>query len=61
MTESALRFLVALLMSGVALMGASLPSLAQDAVVTKAALTRVVIAPPQTDLARIIKAGLQKS
>ncbi len=61
MTESALRFLVTLLMSGVALMGASLPSLAQDAVVTKAALTRVVIAPPQTDLARIIKAGLQKS
>ena len=61
MTESALRFLVALLMSGAALMGAGLPSLAQDAVVTKAALTRVVIAPPQTDLARIIKGGLQKS
>ena len=45
----------------VALTAAAAPGLAQDAVVTKAAITRVVIAPPQSDLARIIKAGLQKA
>ena len=61
MTETALRTLMALLLAGVALTGAIAPSLAQDAVVTKAALTHVVIAPPQSDIARIIKAGLQKA
>jgi len=59
MTESALRVLMAILMAGVALAGAAVPSLAQDAVVQKAALTRVVIAPPRSDIAKIIKAGLQ--
>jgi murein L,D-transpeptidase YcbB/YkuD len=63
MTESALRGLMAILLAGVALIGVA-PSFAQDAataraVVEKAAL--VVIAPPRTDIARIIKAGLQKA
>ena len=61
MTETALRVLMALLLAGVALTGAALPSVAQDAVVQQAALTKVVIAPPRSDLARIIKAGLQKA
>src|SRR3954453_13071278 len=52
---------MAVLLASVALVGAAGPSFAQDAVVTKAALTHVVIAPPQSDLARIIKAGLQKA
>src|SRR4051812_37120844 len=61
MTETALRTLMAVLLAGVALTGAVAPGLAQDAVVTKAAITHVIIAPPQTDLARIIKAGLQQA
>lgn len=61
MTETDLRVLMAVLLASVALTGAIAPGLAQDAVVTKAAITRVVIAPPQSDLARIIKAGLQKA
>src|SRR3569623_1522088 len=63
MTESAVRGLMAVLLAGVALMAAT-PGFAQDnaaaaapAVVEKAAL--VVIAPPKTDIARIIKASLQ--
>ncbi len=61
MTETALRVLMALLLAGAAITGATFPTIAQDAVVTKAALTKVVIAPPRSDLARIIKAGLQKA
>lgn len=61
MTETALRILMAVLLAGVALTGASLPSVAQDAVVENASLTKIVIAPPRSDLARIIKAGLQKA
>lgn len=61
MTETALRVLMAMLLAGVALTGATLPAIAQDAVVTQASLTKIVIAPPRSDLARIIKAGLQKA
>lgn len=61
MTETALRVLMALLLAGVALTGATLPSAAQDVVIQRASLTKVVIAPPRSDLARIIKAGLQKA
>ncbi|MEO8758246.1 MAG: L,D-transpeptidase family protein [Devosia sp.] len=51
-------------MAGVALAGTSAAGFAQDAgeapaVIEKAAL--VVIAPPKSDIARIIKAGLQKA
>ena len=52
---------MASLLAGIALAGAPLPTLAQDAVVEKAALTKIIIAPPRSDLARIIKAGLQKA
>jgi murein L,D-transpeptidase YcbB/YkuD len=52
---------MALLLAGVALTGATLPSVAQDAVIENASLTKIVIAPPRSDLARIIKAGLQKA
>ncbi len=52
---------MAMLLAGVALTGASLPSVAQEAVIQQAALTKVVIAPPRSDIARIIKAGLQKA
>jgi len=52
---------MALLLAGVALTGATLPSAAQDAVIQNASLTKIVIAPPRSDLARIIKAGLQKA
>jgi murein L,D-transpeptidase YcbB/YkuD len=61
LTETALRVLMALLLAGVALAGTAVPSLAQEAVVQQAALTKIVIAPPRSDLARIIKAGLQKA
>jgi murein L,D-transpeptidase YcbB/YkuD len=61
MTETALRVLMALLLAGVALTGATLPSAAQDAVIQNASLTKIVIAPPRSDLARIIKVGLQKA
>jgi murein L,D-transpeptidase YcbB/YkuD len=61
MTETALRVLMAVLLASVAFAGASAPGLAQEAVIQKAAITRVIIAPPQSDLARIIKAGLQKA
>ncbi|HZY48576.1 MAG TPA: L,D-transpeptidase family protein [Devosia sp.] len=59
-----MRALMALLLAGVAVAGAAVPGLAQDAaeapaVVEKAAL--VVIAPPKSDIARIIKAGLQQA
>ncbi|OJX16271.1 MAG: hypothetical protein BGO82_00505 [Devosia sp. 67-54] len=55
---------MALLLAGVTLSGAAHPALAEaaadtQAVVEKAAL--VVIAPPRSDIARIIKAGLQKA
>ena len=55
---------MAILMAGVALAAGAVPGFAQDAaeapaVVEKAAL--VVIAPPRSDIARIIKAGLQKT
>ncbi len=64
MTESILRVLMAVLLAGVALAGTAIPTLAQDeaagtAVVDKAAL--VVIAPPKSDLAHIIKTGLQQA
>ncbi len=64
MTETAVRALMALLLAGVTLSGAALPALAEatsdaSAAVEKAAL--VVIAPPRSDIARIIKAGLQKA
>jgi murein L,D-transpeptidase YcbB/YkuD len=64
MTETAVRALMALLLAGVTLSGAALPALAEatndaPAAVEKAAL--VVIAPPRSDIARIIKAGLQKA
>jgi murein L,D-transpeptidase YcbB/YkuD len=61
MTESALRILMALMLAGVALAGTSPAALAQEAVIEKAALTRIVIAPPRSELARIIKAGLQEA
>jgi hypothetical protein len=64
MTETAVRALMALLLAGVTLSGAALPALAEatndaPAAVEKAAL--VVIAPPRSDIARTIKAGLQKA
>ena len=52
---------MATLLAGIALAGAPVATLAQDAAVEKAALTRIVIAPPRSDLARIIKAGLQEA
>ena len=55
-----MRTLMAILLAGVALTAATLPSLAEDsaaAVVQKAAL--VVIAPAKSDIARIIKTRLQ--
>ena len=57
-----MRALVAILMVGVALSGAAVPALAQEAgdaqaVVEKAAL--VVIAPPKSDIAKVIKSDLQ--
>jgi murein L,D-transpeptidase YcbB/YkuD len=61
MTETALRVLMAMLLAGVALAGATIPTLAQEAVVQQASLTKIVIAPPRSDLARIIKTGLQKA
>lgn len=48
-----------MLLASVALGGTALPALAQGATVEQAALTRVIIAPPRSELARIIKAGLQ--
>ncbi|HEX4297970.1 MAG TPA: L,D-transpeptidase family protein [Devosia sp.] len=57
-----MRVLMAILLAGVALVGTAVPTLAQDAggaVVVKTAITKIVIAPPQDDLARIIKAALQ--
>lgn len=48
-----------MLLASVALSGAALPAAAQSATVEQAALTRVIIAPPRSELARIIKAGLQ--
>ncbi|HVY52131.1 MAG TPA: L,D-transpeptidase family protein [Devosia sp.] len=59
-----MRALMAIVLAGVTLSGAAFPALAQGAseapaVVEKAAL--VVIAPPRSDLARIIKAALQKA
>ena len=64
MTEYALRVLMAILMAGVVFARRCVPALAQEAaeahaVLEKAAL--VVIAPPKTDIARIIKASLQKA
>ncbi|MEO7223585.1 MAG: L,D-transpeptidase family protein [Devosia sp.] len=56
-----MRVLMALLLAGVALAGTAVPGLAQDAVIQQASLTKVIIAPPRSDLARIIKAGLQKA
>lgn len=54
-----MRSLMASLLAGVALMSASLPALAQEVVmVAGVEATRIVIAPPQTELARIIKSGL---
>ena len=52
---------MALLLAGVGFAGASPAALAQDAVIEKAALTKIVIAPPRSELARIIKAGLQEA
>jgi len=54
-----MRRLMASLLAGVALASASLPALAQEVVmVAGVEATRIVIAPPQTELARIIKSGL---
>lgn len=55
-----MRILVAILMAGMALTGAAVPSLAQTGgSVQKAAL--VVIAPARSDIAKLIKADLQKT
>ena len=51
-----MRVLMAMLLASVALGGTALPALAQGATVEQAALTRVIIAPPRSELARIIKA-----
>ena len=63
MTEYPLRSLMAILLAGVALLAAAVPGLAEDtpapAAADKPAL--VVIAPPKSDIAKIIKASLQKS
>ncbi|MEO6013089.1 MAG: L,D-transpeptidase family protein [Devosia sp.] len=56
-----MRVLMAVLLASVALAGASLPTFSQEAKVELASLTKIVIAPPRSDLARIIKAGLQKA
>ncbi len=54
-----MRNLMAALLAGVVLVGAAVPSLAQEVVrVAGIDATRVVIAPPQSELARIIKTGL---
>jgi murein L,D-transpeptidase YcbB/YkuD len=52
---------MAILLASVSLAGAPALALAQDATVEKAAITRVVIAPARSELAKIIKAGLQKA
>ncbi|HEY9009763.1 MAG TPA: L,D-transpeptidase family protein [Devosia sp.] len=54
-----MRRLMASLLAGVVLFGVSGPVLAQEVVkVAGIDATRIVIAPPQTELARIIKSGL---
>jgi len=54
-----MRSLMATLLAGVVLIGAAVPALAQEVVrVAGIDATRVVIAPPQSELARIIKTGL---
>ena len=54
-----MRRLMASLLAGVVLFGASGPVLSQEVVkVAGIDATRVIIAPPQTELARIIKSGL---
>jgi murein L,D-transpeptidase YcbB/YkuD len=54
-----MRRLMASLLAGVVLFGAAGPVLAQEIIkVAGIDATRVVIAPPQTELARIIKSGL---
>lgn len=54
-----MRRLMASLLAGVVLFGVSGPVLAQEVVkVAGIDATRIVIAPPQTELARIVKAGL---
>jgi len=57
-----MRRLMASLLAGVVLFGASGPVLSQEIVkVAGIDATRVVIAPPQTELARIIKSGLSSA
>lgn len=57
-----MRRLMASLLAGVALASATLPAAAQEVVqVAGIEAVRVVIAPPQTELARIIKSGLSAS
>ena len=54
-----MRSLMASLLAGIVLFGVSGPVLAQEVVkVAGIDATRIVIAPPQTELARIIKSGL---
>ncbi len=52
---------MAILLAGIALCGAASAATAQEAVIEKAAVTKIVIAPPRSDIARIIKAGLQQA
>src|SRR5690606_17122195 len=57
-----MRRLMASLLAGVVLFGASVPVLAQEVVkVAGIDATRVIIAPPQTELARVIKSGLSSA
>lgn len=54
-----MRRLMASLLAGVVLLGASGPAFAQEVVkVAGIDATRIIIAPPRTELARIIKSGL---
>lgn len=57
-----MRSLMASLLAGIVLFGVSGPVLAQEVVkVAGIDATRIVIAPPQTELARIIKSGLSSA
>jgi murein L,D-transpeptidase YcbB/YkuD len=60
-TEFALRTVLAVLLAGFLSSAAPVAVLAQEIAPDPAATQKIVIAPPRTELARIIKAGLQKA
>src|SRR5690606_26675526 len=60
-TEFALRTVLAVLLAGFLTSAAPVAVLAQEIAADPAPMQKIVIAPPRTELARIIKAGLQKA